>query len=225
MHRDPGGFTIIEMMVVVSIIVILALIAVPNLISARLTANETAVIQTLRTIGTAQAQFRQSTKADEDGDGTGEYGGLSELSGLVGVRGGLAKVPTDLTASMRQITVGGEIEKSGYIFRMYLPNSAGEGVREAPTGGYALGIVDPDLSEVVWSCYAWPARYGVTGRRTFHTDQGGQIIFCEDPTYVGANCATIVPAAARLTPNANSITGLPAVGTRGHDGNTWRAMQ
>ncbi len=59
MAGGTRGFTIIELMIVITIIVIIALIAVPNMISGRLIANETAAIQTLRSIATAQNQFTQ----------------------------------------------------------------------------------------------------------------------------------------------------------------------
>jgi hypothetical protein len=126
---------------------------------------------------------------------------------------------------MRQINASGEITKSGYFYRVYLPNSAGEGVREQPTGGYLAGDVDPDLSEVVWVCYAWPNRYGITGRRTFFVGQLGEIFFTEDPDYTGPDCAGITPGSALLTANPDTITAFTAVGTIGHDGNLWRPAQ
>lgn len=47
------GFTLVEIMIVVAIIALLAAIAIPNLLRARLTANESAAQATLRTISTA----------------------------------------------------------------------------------------------------------------------------------------------------------------------------
>jgi prepilin-type N-terminal cleavage/methylation domain-containing protein len=225
MDRGHSGFTIIELMVVITIIVIIALIAVPNLISGRLIANETSTMQTMRSIATAQSQFRQSGKADEDLDGQGEYGGFGELSGTRGVRGGLAKVPTDLTASMTQFNVHGEVSRSGYIYRMYLPDALGEGVREPAGGGYGPGVVDTDMSEVLWICYAWPVRYGVTGYRTFCTSHTGDITFTDEPIYSGEGCIDIQAGIAFLTPNVDSMTGRAAVGTIGADGRMWRMAQ
>lgn len=225
MNRYAGGFTIIELMIVVTVIVIVAMIAVPSLISARLVANETAAIETLSSIRTAQAQFRTSGKADEDADGTGEHGSFGELSGATGVRGGPIKVPTDLTGSMRLVTASGEIEKSGYIFRMYLPDNLGQGVREQAGGGFPIGALDPDLSEGYWCCYAWPARYGVSGRRAFVATQGGGIRFVDGERYQGGNCADIRPGVSFMTGNLDSMTGDPAVGVQGADGLIWRPIQ
>ncbi len=68
------GFTLIELMIVIAIIAIIAAIAIPNLLSARLNANETSAISTLRNVSSAQAQFQASAKADVDHDGSGEVG-------------------------------------------------------------------------------------------------------------------------------------------------------
>ena len=52
------GFTLVEIMIVVAIIVLLAAIAIPNLLRARHNANESASIAALRTISTACESFR-----------------------------------------------------------------------------------------------------------------------------------------------------------------------
>ena len=224
MHRPGNGFTMIELMVVVTIIVIIAMIAVPSLIAARLTANETVAIETLRSVNTAQHQFRMSGRADEDGDGVGEYGGFGELSGARGVRGSTVKVPTDVTG-LRVLTSAGEVDRTGYYYRMYLPDASGIGVRERPGGGYLPGDVDPNLSEVIWCCYAWPARYGASGRRTFFMNQVGGIVTTESDLLSGTSCPLIRGGSAFITGNPDSITGRNAVGTYGADGNFWKSVQ
>jgi type IV pilus assembly protein PilA len=56
-HARQRGFTLIELLIVIAIILIIVGIAVPKLGSARMTANETAVINEIRTIHTAEQQY------------------------------------------------------------------------------------------------------------------------------------------------------------------------
>lgn len=52
------GFTLVEIMIVVAIIVLLAAIAIPNLLRARLNANEATAVAALHTISTAAQSYR-----------------------------------------------------------------------------------------------------------------------------------------------------------------------
>ena len=55
--RKEQGFTLIELLIVVAIIAIIAAIAVPNLMTARMAANETSAVSALRNLGSAQVSY------------------------------------------------------------------------------------------------------------------------------------------------------------------------
>ena len=78
--RNSKGFSLLELLIVVAIILIIATIAIPSLLRSRQAANESAAVATLRTLNTAQVIYLTGS--------AGNYGGIGDLitAGLIDSR-------------------------------------------------------------------------------------------------------------------------------------------
>lgn len=218
--RTNAGFTLIEILIVISIITILATVAIPNLISSRATANETALVGTLRTLATAQFKFKQMNLVDRNNDTSYEFGTLGEMCGYKPLRGTTEYLsPSVLSLKFSGIDSEGRLREHGYYLALYLPDAAGVGLPEKPA---SVGSYEASLASDYYTIVAWPMTMGSSGRATFFLNQQGEIVKCDRGGYNGTTKVPPPGCALVGTPSSNHITSSDlAIGSTGADGNLW----
>ena len=170
--RKQKGFSLIELLIVIAIILIIAAIAIPNLLRARIAANEASSVSSIRTINTAQATY-------VTGYPTFGYAATLASLGPPAVTGCPAGGPVQANACLLDFAlssaIAGSAGKSGYYYGL------------AATAGAATTI------NTQYTVGSSPLSFNITGVRGFCSQEDAVIRFTATapgaPVTTNAACA------------------------------------
>ncbi|MBA3912578.1 MAG: prepilin-type N-terminal cleavage/methylation domain-containing protein [Acidobacteriales bacterium] len=170
--RKSKGFSLIELLIVVAIILIIAAIAIPNLLRARIAANESSAVSSIRTINTAQVTYQSAYPT------VGYSSSLAQLG--PGAVGTVCTAPTETNACLLDGVLSNAntagTSKSGYYYDL---------VAQQGNGGTLY---------LTYTVGASAAAFNQTGVRDFCSTEDSVVHFQvpssqSTPTTTGATCA------------------------------------
>lgn len=154
LNRRERGFSLLELLIVVAIILIITTVAIPNLIHTRMTANETSALKSLQVMNTACISYMSN------------YGSYPHSQSDLGppANGTISKTGADILGSDLAPAGSTVVSKSGYIFR------------------YTAGAASPSGNVNSYTINADPEQFKDTGVKRFYTDEKGAVTYTTDNT-------------------------------------------
>jgi prepilin-type N-terminal cleavage/methylation domain-containing protein len=189
--RKQKGFSLIELLIVVAIILIIAAIAIPNLLRAKISANESSAVGSVRNVVTAETSYQ--TTYPQNGFAVG----LNNLGPGVGNQSCPAAGPSAANSCLLDSALSGSgnggqanATKSGYGF--------------AATGGCPVAQNGNNVN-TCFTAGAEPITFNQSGTRAFCAGEDG--VLRQNPPAAGNNGG--VATAAALAPWTNNCVAAP----------------